>query len=136
MIDPAARLALSTRSHAIRRDLEDFAQRQTQRERTLEALAHHQQKMTARLQRLVRDVHRLSDATARLDASATAAADRADAAPPSDAFRTIASRGASGVPSRAPARTPYPLPHSPARAVPDTPGHPAVSTTGPGAPSP
>ncbi|MGI4861743.1 MAG: hypothetical protein ACRYHA_33410 [Janthinobacterium lividum] len=67
MIDPTARLALSARSAAMSQRLNDFAQRQVQRERALDALAHHQQKLTHQLQHLVRDVHQLGDDMLRLE---------------------------------------------------------------------
>ncbi|MCY0387107.1 hypothetical protein OVY01_07650 [Robbsia sp. Bb-Pol-6] len=67
MIDSTTRAFVCIRSLAMRQDLDDYAQRQAQRERALDALVHQQQKVAARLHHLSRDVHQLGDAMMRVE---------------------------------------------------------------------
>ncbi|MGI4858484.1 MAG: hypothetical protein ACRYHA_16535 [Janthinobacterium lividum] len=67
MINPINCLPPGAPGAATRQRLDDFAQRQEQRERALDALVHHQQTLTHHLQHLARDVHHLGDAMMRLE---------------------------------------------------------------------
>jgi len=67
VINPTACLPPGAPGAAMRQRLDDFAQRQVQREHALDTLAHHQQTLAHHLQHLVRDVHRLGDEMMRLE---------------------------------------------------------------------